>query len=122
MAGSMNWEKWIEGAYWVYDFADRAATARQSRKKLEGAQQRKFRRFVQHVWRHSPFYRFLMEERRLDPQTCQVADFPELTKQDLIDHFDEIVTDRRISLKVVRDFHERNTDPTALLDDRYDLV
>lgn len=118
----MNWEKWIEGAYWVYDFADRAVTARQSREKLVEAQHRKFRRLAWHVWDHSPFYRSVMEQRRLDPATCQVGDFPELTKQDLVDNFDEIVTDRRLSLRVVRDFHEQNHDPTVLLDDRYYVV
>src|SRR5258708_1187239 len=104
----MNWEKWMEGAYWVHDFVDRKVTARQSREKLANAHQRKFRRLVRYIWRHSPFYRSLMEQRRLDPETCQVGDFPELTKQDLVEHFDEMVTDRRLSLRVIRDFHERN--------------
>src|SRR5258708_5448137 len=122
MANSMNWKKWIEGAWWLHDFVDRAMMARASREQLEAAQQRRFRRLVRHVWRHSPYYRSLMNARNLDPETCRVGDFPEMSKQDLIDHFDDIVTDPRISLKVVREFQERNSDPTVLLDDRYYIV
>ena len=118
----MNWIKWIEGAWWLYDFADRALMARASRERLEASQERKFRRLVRHVWRHSSYYRSLMHERNLVPETCRVADFPEMTKRDLIDHFDEIVTDRRLSLKVVREFLEQSDDPLALLDDRYFVV
>ncbi len=118
----MNWRKWIEGGFWVHDFASRAIVARGSRERLEAVQERKFRRLVRHVWRHSAHYRALMIERNLDPDTCRVGDFPEMTKQDLIDHFDRIVTDRRLSLQVVRDFLAENDDPTRLLDDRYYVV
>jgi phenylacetate-CoA ligase len=118
----MNWKKWIEGTWWLHDFADRAILARASRDWLEATQQRRFRRLVRHVWQHSRYYRSLMIARNLDPESCRVGDFPEMSKQDLIEHFDDIVTDPRISLKVVRDFHERNNDPTALLDDRYYVV
>jgi phenylacetate-coenzyme A ligase PaaK-like adenylate-forming protein len=118
----MNCKKWIEGAWWVQDFADRAILARASRRRLEAAQERRFRRLVRHVWRHSPWYHALMRARKLDPETCRVGDFPEMSKQDLIDHFDDIVTNPRISLKVVREFLERNRDPAALLDDRYYVV
>jgi phenylacetate-coenzyme A ligase PaaK-like adenylate-forming protein len=121
-ANSMNWKKWLEGAWWLLDFADRANMSRASRARLEASQRRKFRRLVRHAWRHSTYYRSLMNARNLDPETCRVGDFPEMTKQDLIDRFDEIVTDRRLSLKVVRQFHEQNDDPTALLDDRYYVV
>jgi phenylacetate-CoA ligase len=118
----MNWKKWVEGAWWLRDFADRAITSRKSRAQLEAAQRRRFRRLVRHVWRFSPFYRSLMCDRNLDPKTCQVADFPEMTKLDLIDHFDGIVTDPRVSLKAVRGFAERSHDPAELLDDRYYVV
>jgi phenylacetate-coenzyme A ligase PaaK-like adenylate-forming protein len=118
----MNWKKWIEVVFWIHDLADRAILARASRGRLEAAQQRRFRRLVRHVWRHSPYYRSLMRARDLDPETCRVGDFPEMSKQDLIDHFDDIVTDRRISRKVVCDFLERDHDPTRLLDDRYYVV
>jgi phenylacetate-coenzyme A ligase PaaK-like adenylate-forming protein len=118
----MNWKKWIEVFFWIHDFADRDILARASRGRLEAAQQRRFRRLVRHVWRHSPYYHSLMRARDLDPETCRVGDFPEMSKQDLIDHFDDIVTDRRISRKVVRDFLERDHDPTVLLDDRYYVV
>jgi phenylacetate-coenzyme A ligase PaaK-like adenylate-forming protein len=112
----------MEGAWWLHDFADRAIMARASRERLEASQQRKFRKLVRHVWRHSTYYRSLMNERSLDPTTCHVSDFPEMSKYDLIDNFDEIVTDPRLSLKVVRQFHEQNDNPTALLDDRYFVV
>ncbi|MGE5195051.1 MAG: phenylacetate--CoA ligase family protein [Deltaproteobacteria bacterium] len=118
----MNWKKWAEGAWWIHDFADRAIISCASRQKLEAAQERRFRRLARHVWRRSPFYRQLMRARNLDPETCRVGDFPEMTKQDLIDHFDEIVTDPQVSLKVVREFLERTNDATALLDDRYYVV
>lgn len=118
----MNWRKWIEGAWWLRDFADRARTARFSRPELEALQQQRFRKLVRHVWRNSPFYRTVMQERNLAPETCRLGDFPELTKQHLIDHFDQIVTNPRLTLSVIRAFLEQSDDPTALLDDRYYVV
>jgi phenylacetate-coenzyme A ligase PaaK-like adenylate-forming protein len=94
-------------------------TDRFSREELEAQQRRRFRRLVRFVHRRSPFYARIMRERGLDPATCRLEDFPDLTKRDLMEHFDELVTDRRITREALAEFCERETDPKARFAGRY---
>jgi phenylacetate-CoA ligase len=89
------------------------------RKGLEQQQARKFLRLVDHVQQRSPFYRALINNRRIDIRTCTPSDFPVLTKGELLDNFDDIVTDRSITKKKLEAFLSASKDPTDLFDDRY---
>jgi phenylacetate-coenzyme A ligase PaaK-like adenylate-forming protein len=71
----------------------------------------KFRALVRHANAHSPYYANLIRERAIDIGTCVPEDFPVLTKSLLMAHFDDIVTDRRLSRKVVADFLTRSSNP-----------
>jgi len=93
-----------------------------TRAELEREQLRKFRRLTSLVYERSPYYRAIMEERRLDPQTCVPTDFPVLTKQDVIAHFDDIVTDRNVTRRRIAEFLSRSTDPRELMDGRYHVL
>ncbi len=96
-------------ALWQY-----SRTSQVTRAQLEAAQRRKFRRFVRFAHARSPYYRSLMDEQGIDPATCSPADFPPLTKNDVIEHFDRIVTDPRISRERIKEFLARSTDPLEL--------
>lgn len=111
-----------ESYLWFKTMWDHSRHLRMTRAELEAAQLRKFRRLVSFVQRRSPYYEAIISERGIDPQTCFPSDFPILTKSDVIENFDRIVTDRRLTRKVVADFLARSTDPEELLDGRYHVL
>ncbi len=86
-----------------------AAVKRQGAAAIERLRRRRWRALLRHARDHSPFY-----QRRLaglDLDRCTSADVPPLTKAEMMAHFDEVVTDRRISLAGVRRFTD---DPANL--------
>jgi phenylacetate-coenzyme A ligase PaaK-like adenylate-forming protein len=113
---------YAEGLYWLHDFFDRSRMVRRSRAELQARQQAGFRRLAQYAIRYSPYYATLAHQRGLDPSTCTVADFSVLTKQDVIEHFDRIVTDRRITREAVEAFVRHQPNPTRLFRDRFYVV
>jgi phenylacetate-coenzyme A ligase PaaK-like adenylate-forming protein len=57
-------------------------------------QERRLRRLLLHVKKHSPFY-----SRRfagIDVERCQLSDLPTLSKSEMMANFDNVLTDRRI--------------------------
>lgn len=111
-----------ESYLWLKALWDHHRNLRTSRERLEAAQLRKFRRLVSFIQRHSPYYRRIIRERGIDPATCVPADFPVLTKIDVIAHFDEIVTDRRITRDRIAAFLAESADPQELFEDRYHVL
>ncbi len=95
---------------------------RMTRSELEQLQLKKFRLLVRHAQINSPYYARIIRERQIEPETCVPEDFPVLTKPDLIEHFDEIVTDRRINKQVISEFLKRSTDPNDLLFNQYHVT
>ncbi|MHA1559332.1 MAG: phenylacetate--CoA ligase family protein [Alphaproteobacteria bacterium] len=85
--------------------------ARRSRDEIEALQRRKFRRLLAHVNEHSPYYRDLIASRDIDIATCAPTDFPPLTKPVLMENFDRIVTDPRISIAGIERFLLGSRDP-----------
>ncbi|HKB39447.1 MAG TPA: hypothetical protein VKD72_23625, partial [Gemmataceae bacterium] len=68
---------------------------RQRPDQILALQRKRLRQLLRHASEHSPFYRRRL--RGLDPARCRLADVPPLTKADMMEHFDEVVTDRRVS-------------------------
>jgi phenylacetate-CoA ligase len=93
-----------------------------TRAELEAIKQGKFRALVRHAHANSPYYTRIMRERGLDPETCLAADFPVLTKTILMANFDDILTERRITKKVVADFLTRSSDPKDLLFEEFTVL
>lgn len=93
-----------------------------TRQQLEAAQLRKFRRLVAFVQQHSPYYRAVIDKFGIDPAKCVPSDFPILTKSEVIRHFDEIVTDRRITRARIADFLARSTDPDELFEGKFHVL
>jgi phenylacetate-coenzyme A ligase PaaK-like adenylate-forming protein len=96
--------------------------ARRSRQQIEQRQLAKFRRLVRHAAAHSPYYRAVIDAHRIDVATCRPQDFPELTKAQLVEHFDQIVTDRSITSAVIAEFLQRSHETSELLRGRYYVV
>jgi phenylacetate-CoA ligase len=83
----------------------------ETRADLDALKLERFRALVRHANARAPYYANLIRERAIDLDRCVPADFPVLTKSILMANFDAIVTDRRISRKVVADFLTRSSDP-----------
>src|SRR5262245_14869431 len=87
--------------------------------RLAAHQREKMRALLRHALAHSPFH-----ARRLagvDADRFELADLPSLPtmkKMEMMEGFDEIVTDRRLSQRLVGDHLARSTnEPSLLLDD-----
>jgi phenylacetate-CoA ligase len=85
--------------------------ARLTRPQFEAERLLRFRDLVRHAQQHSPYYASIMQKRRIDADNCLPTDFPVLTKRSLMDHFDDIVTDRRITAAGISDFLQYSRDP-----------
>ena len=72
-------------------------------------QLRRWRRLLHHARARSPFYRRRLAG--LDLDRCPPAAVPPLTKAEMMSHFDEVVTDRRITRAAVKRF---TADPANL--------
>jgi phenylacetate-CoA ligase len=112
----------LESYQWIKALWDQRCNALMSREQLEAAQLRKFRRLVAYARHHSPYYRALMEQREIDPARCVPTDFPVLTKMDVIRHFDELVTDRRITRERIAEFLARSKDPAEMFEGRFHVL
>jgi phenylacetate-coenzyme A ligase PaaK-like adenylate-forming protein len=112
----------LESYRWIKALWDQSCNARMSREQLEAAQLRKFRRLVAYAQRHSPYYRAIIEQQKIDPARCVPTDFPVLTKTDVIQHFDELVTDRRITRERITEFLAHSTDPAEMFEGRFHVV
>jgi phenylacetate-coenzyme A ligase PaaK-like adenylate-forming protein len=88
--------------------------ARLTRAELEAMKLAKFRELVRYANARSPYYRQVIEERRIDPERCTPGDFPPLTKSILMANFDSLVTDRSVTKAGIAEFLTRSRDPNEL--------
>src|SRR3954451_10165191 len=78
--------------------------------KIRAIQERRLRRMLRRAVEKSPFYR--RKFRGIDVATCRLSDLPTTDKNELMDHFDEVVTDPRIRLADLERYM-RNPDNSA---------
>jgi phenylacetate-coenzyme A ligase PaaK-like adenylate-forming protein len=96
--------------------------ARMTRAEFEALKLTKLRRLVRHARDRSPYYRRIIEERRIDVDRCAPGDFPVLTKSILMQNFDDICTVRGLTKAKVAEFLTRSKDPGDLLDGKYRVI
>jgi phenylacetate-CoA ligase len=82
-----------------------------TRPQFEVERLQRFRGLVRHAQQHSPYYASIMRTRGIEADKCLPTDFPVLTKRLIKDHFDDIVTDRRITAAGITDFLQDSRDP-----------
>ncbi len=99
--------------------AEQLERLRWSAEQIAAHQRQALRTLLGHAAAHSPF-----QARRLagvDPARVDLGDLarlPVMTKAEMMDRFDDVVTDRRLSRGLVEDTLARTTDePIALLDE-----
>ncbi len=91
-----------ETLQFIYLTAQLAALADRQARQVLALQQRRFRRLLQFASERSPFYR--RRFHGIDLRTCRPTDLPPLTKAEMMNHFDELVTDRRVRRSGVERF------------------
>jgi phenylacetate-coenzyme A ligase PaaK-like adenylate-forming protein len=79
-----------------------AVLPRQGAEKIASIQEARWRKLLRYAAVDSPFHCGRL--RGLDLERCPPGDVPVLTKAEMMDHFDEVVTDRRIRLDSIEQF------------------
>ena len=95
---------------------------RYSQEQIKALQQKKFLQLVSFVNQKSPYYQKIIKKYNIAIENCTPEDFPILTKTDLLEHFDEIVTDKRITKAKIAKFLEKSKDPTELFLNQYIVI
>lgn len=93
-----------------------------SSEQIRQMQLHKFRRFVSAIALQSPYYQKIIAGNGIAPHCCSPDDFPILTKRDVIDNFDQIVTDRTVTKAKVSRFLDASKSPLDLLDNKYHVL
>jgi phenylacetate-coenzyme A ligase PaaK-like adenylate-forming protein len=70
------------------------------RTRLMALQQKRFRALLRHAVANAPFYR--EKYRGLDLENCRLADLPIVSKKEMVENFDDFVTDRRLKKAEIR--------------------
>ncbi|GAB4377508.1 MAG: hypothetical protein Kow00121_27090 [Elainellaceae cyanobacterium] len=82
-------------------------------------QHQQFRKLVNFVAKHSPYYQEIIEKHNIDIQSCQLADFPILQKTDVLENFDRLVTNPKITKEKIIGFLTNSENPNDLFLDQY---
>ena len=93
-----------------------------SKEQIKELQHKKFLRLVAYVADHSPYYQEIIATNNIDIKNCTPQDFPELTKETVIERFDDIVTDSHITKDAIASFLARSTNPMELFLNKYYVV
>ena len=91
-------------------------TDRASRERLERLQQRRLRELVRYAKENSPFYRALY---RGVGEDFELSDLPPVTKPELMARFDDVVTDRAVTMARVEAFTKDLDNVGRMLDGKY---
>lgn len=87
--------------------------------RLASHQRDRMRALLNHAREHSPFHARRLRE--VDPDRfdlAELASLPTMSKADMMAAFDDVVTERRLSLRLAEDHLARSTsEPSLLLDD-----
>ncbi len=107
----------LETLRFVYRVAELANVRLRTPAQVLGMQRARFRRIIAHARATSPFYRKRFQG--IDLRRCPPADLPVLTKAEMMEHFDELVTDRRITRASAEQFIARPENLGKYFLDRY---
>jgi phenylacetate-coenzyme A ligase PaaK-like adenylate-forming protein len=89
-------------------------------KQMKAQQQRKLRRLLAHAIEHSTFHSHRLAG--IDPERFELGDLwalPVMTKAEMMAAFDEVVTDRRLTLRAVNTHLAKRSEHLELLANQY---
>jgi phenylacetate-coenzyme A ligase PaaK-like adenylate-forming protein len=95
---------------------------RRARDRLEALQRRKFRALVEHCLASSAYYRDIIADLGINPERCEVEDFPVLDKSTVIANFDRIATHPAVTWPRISAFAASGGDDETLMDGRFHII
>jgi phenylacetate-CoA ligase len=103
----MNWLQYNYDLSLVLSLATKAKRSeRGSQKELESLKRKRFARLLTYSRTYSPYYKNLYRGERSDLSLDHLATLPTVTKINMMENFDEVLTDRSISKSAVLEFAE----------------
>lgn len=79
-----------------------SAIMKRSQEHILAIQEKRFRHLLRHTMAHSKYYQDRW--KRINIETCKLQDLPILTKADLMEHFEDVVTDSRLKKEPIIEF------------------
>ena len=96
-----------------------------SRKQLEGIQEKKLRKILNHAYHHSPYYKRTFEEKGITADQIgsrPLSDFPVIDKESLMENFDELITVPGLKQQDLLRFDEDSANRDSLFLDKFHVV
>ncbi|MFH1426861.1 MAG: AMP-binding protein [Candidatus Kerfeldbacteria bacterium] len=90
--------------------------------ELAACQEKRFRELLLHAWDNSPFYRDYYSGRGVheaDLSDVQLTDLPAVSKELLMEHFDDVVTDPALHKKSIEEWIQLVKDPRQFYERKY---
>lgn len=98
---------------------------KKTRRQIKTLQKRKLDKLLTFAYAHSPYYRKAFEKAGITADNITktpLSKFPTLTKQQLIDNYDELVTERSLKQKSLLRFDENNAGGSRPYRGKYHVV
>ena len=109
----------------LWNLHQQKQNTKKSRQQIELLQKRKLERMLRYAYEHSPYYRRTFEAVGINSETIATTPlsmFPTLDKEQLMEHFDDLVTDRSLNQKELLYFDEHSEDGEEIYRGKYHVV
>ncbi|MCH5343223.1 MAG: phenylacetate--CoA ligase family protein [Acetatifactor sp.] len=98
---------------------------KKSRQQIELLQKKKLEKILKFAYKHSPYYRKVFETAGIKAEAITqtpLSEFPTLNKEQLIEHFDDLVTNRSLNQEELLRFDEHSADGAETYLGKYHVV
>ncbi|MDO5521131.1 MAG: AMP-binding protein [bacterium] len=98
---------------------------KRTKAQIQKVQREKFQTLVKYAYQHSEYYKKVFNEAGINETNIsskKITDFPTIDKKILLEHFDELVTDKNITQHKLRIFDENETIEKRIYKEKYHLV
>ncbi|HLD47592.1 MAG TPA: hypothetical protein VJA64_07190, partial [Desulfobaccales bacterium] len=100
-------------------------TERLSVEQLENLQTKRFKKLLRHVLQYSRFYQRYYKEHGItveNSENISITDLPPISKQMMMDHYDDLVCDRFLNRKNLERFLSTSKDPRQKYQNTYTVI
>ena len=109
----------------LWNLYQQKQNTRKSRQQIELMQKQKLGKILQYAYEHSPYYRKAFEAAGINVEAITrtpLSKFPTLDKEQLMEHFDDLVTDRSLKQEKLFCFGQRSTNGAETYLQKYHVV
>ena len=109
----------------LWNLYQQKQNTKKSRQQIELLQKRKLERMLRYAYENSPYYRKAFEAAGINAETIMgtpLSRFPTLNKEQLMEHFDDLVTDRSLNQKELLYFDEHSKNGEEIYLGKYHVV